>query len=189
VPRVLAAERAESRSRRQLAGALGCFVALGLGLGAAAGVLWSSVVELPTYRVGNDGGATTSERGLADFLGSDAWFSVLGAVVGLAIGLLAWWRFHRIGWPVVLVSTLTATAAALVCWLVGTRLGPGDFDTRLAAARPDDLVPISLALRAKTSLLVWPFLAVVPILVGSSLGADEEESDSAEEEPSVGDGS
>ena len=50
---------------------------------------------------------------------------------------------------------------------------------RLAEAQPDDLVPVSLDLRAKVSLLVWPFLAVVPILLGSSLGADEEEAEPA----------
>jgi hypothetical protein len=169
-----------------VAGALACFLALGLGLGALSGVLWAAVVDLPTYRVSNDGGATTSERGLAAFVGSDAWFCLIGAVLGLALGLLGWRRFRDLGWPVVLVVTGTALAAALVCWLVGTLLGPGDFDQRLAAARPDDLVPISLALRAKAALLVWPFLAAVPVLLGSSLGADEEES-GPEPAASVGD--
>jgi hypothetical protein len=170
-----------------MAAALACFLSLGVGLGALCGVLWSAVVDLPTYRVSNDGGATTSERGLAAFVGSDAWFCVIGAVVGLGLGLLAWRRFRGLGWPVVLVATVTAFGAALVCWLVGTRLGPGDFDQRLAAAKPDDLVPIALALRARASLLVWPFLAAVPVLLGSSLGADEEESESEAAQASVAD--
>ena len=37
------------------------------------------------------------------------------------------------------------------------------------------LVPIELTLRAKASLLTWPFFAVIPILLGSSLGWDEED--------------
>jgi hypothetical protein len=182
VPGVLApGSTARSSWRRRRTAALVCFTAFGLGLGALAGVLWEALVDLPTYRVAQDGGASTSERGLAEFVAGDAWYCLLGAVGGLALGVLAWRWFHRLGWPVVLVGTLVATAAGLVCWLVGTRLGPGDFTTRLAAAPPGSLVPIGLELRARTSLLVWPFLAVLPILLASSLGAEEEE----EEEPAA----
>jgi hypothetical protein len=76
---------------------------------------------------------------------------------------------------VVLVVVVCAVASALMCWLVGYRLGPGDFSARLAAAHPGDLVPIPLTLRARASLLTWPFFAVIPVLLGSSLGRDEEE--------------
>jgi hypothetical protein len=189
VSRVLTPGRVAQRSRRHVLGAVGCFLALGLGVGALSGLLWSRLVDLPTYKVGANGGATTSERGLAAFVGGDAWFCLIGALAGLGLGLVAWRRFHRIGWPVVVISAATATAAALVCWLVGTRIGPENFNERLAAAQPNDLVPISLALRAKASLLVWPFLAVVPVLLGSSLGPDEEESEREPDETSVGDGS
>jgi hypothetical protein len=173
VPRLLT--RGVGSPLRRPAVTLLAFVALGLGLGALAGVVWEAVVHLPTYRVAADGGASTSERGLAAYVGADAWYSLIGAVGGLALGVVAWRRLHRLGWPVVLVATLTATAAGLVCWAVGVRLGPGDFSSRLAAAPPDALVPIALELRARSALLVWPFLAVLPILLASSLGADEEE--------------
>ena len=74
--------------------------------------------------------------------------------------------------PIVVLSTV---AAELICWLVGYRLGPGAFEPRLAAAHPGDLVPIALTLRAKATLLSWPFFAVIPILLGSSLGRDEDD--------------
>jgi hypothetical protein len=105
----------------------------------------------------------------------DAWFCATGAVVGLVLGVVAWRRFRDVGWPVVLLGTLTAVAAALIAWEVGLHLGPQNFDDRLAAARPGDLVPIDLTLRTRTSLLIWPFFAVVPILLGSSLGRDAED--------------
>jgi hypothetical protein len=54
-------------------------------------------------------------------------------------------------------------------------LGPEDFVGRLAAAQPGDLVPIELTLRAGASLLTWPFFAIIPVLLGSSLGSDKEE--------------
>jgi len=154
---------------------LGCFAAASLGLGAAAGVVWWLLVKPPAYELNSNGGATTSERGLTQFIAADAWFCVIGLVVGFLIGIAAWRWLRTLGWSVVLVVVVCAVASALMCWLVGYRLGPGDFSARLAAAHPGDLVPIPLTLRAHASLLTWPFFAVIPVLLGSSLGRDEEE--------------
>jgi len=155
--------------------AVAAFVALGLGLGALAGVVWEAVVDLPTYTVNEQGRAATSERGLTAVVGSDAWFCLFGALLGLLLGLVGWRRLRSLGWPLVLLVVLTAAAAGLVAWWVGTALGPGPFNPRLAAAGPGDVVPVALELRAPGSLLVWPFLAVVPVLLGSSLGRDDDE--------------
>jgi hypothetical protein len=151
------------------------FLAGSLALGAAAGVVWWSVVRPPAYELNSNGGATTTERGLAEFIAGDAWFCAIGLVAGLLIGLAAWRWLRTLGWTVVLVVLVCAVASALTCWLVGYRLGPGDFSARLAAAQPGQLVPIPLTLRARASLLVWPFFAIIPVLLGSSLGRDEEE--------------
>lgn len=151
------------------------YLALALGLGALTGVLWWQLVDLPGYVVQADGGATTSERELASFVAADAWFTLLGAVVGAGLGWLAWIRLRHLGWPVVLVAAVAALAAGVVCWCVGSQLGPSAINPRLAAARPGDTVVIELTLRAKASLLAWPFAATVPVLLGSSLGADDEE--------------
>jgi hypothetical protein len=165
----------KGRQALRLAGRLWGFVAASLGLGAAAGVVWWLIVNPPAYEVNSNGGASTSERGLSEFIGGDAWFCAIGLVAGLLIGIAAWRWLRDLGWPVVLVVLGCATAAALTCWLVGYRLGPGDFSVRLAAAQPGELVPIPLTLRAHASLLTWPFFAIIPVLLGSSLGRDEEE--------------
>jgi hypothetical protein len=151
------------------------FAALGLGLGALAGVAWWAVVREPAYRVNADGGASISERGLAEFVAGDAWFCAIGVLVGIALGLVAWRALSDLGWPLVLLVGAVAALGELVCWYVGHRLGPGNFVGRLAAAQPGDLVPIELTLRARASLLTWPFFAIIPVLLGSSLGRDEEE--------------
>lgn len=151
------------------------YLAFALGLGAVAGVLWWWIVDLPGYRVNSDGGASTTERGLAGFIGGDAWFTLIGLVVGVVLGLVAWRRLGDLGWPVVFVATLAAVGASLICWAVGYHLGPGAFAPRLAAAQPGDVVPIELTVRAKAALLVWPFAATIPVLLGSSLGHDAEE--------------
>ena len=162
-------------STLRLAVRLGCLTALALGVGAAAGVAWWGIVTLPAYRVNNGGGASTTERGLADYIGGDAWFVAIGLVVGVGLGWLAWRRFRSLGWPIVPVVLVLAAGAGLVCWFVGYHLGPGDFTKRLAAAKPGDIVPIELTLRTRAALLTWPFFAVVPVLIGSSLGRDDEE--------------
>ncbi|HZL75726.1 MAG TPA: hypothetical protein VFB83_10150 [Propionibacteriaceae bacterium] len=164
-----------TRRTRRLAGRIVGFAAASLGLGALAGVVWWLVVKPPAYELSTGGSATTTERGLSQFISGDAWFCAIGLVAGLLIGIAAWRWLRDLGWTVVLVVLVCATASALMCWFVGYRLGPGDFSARLAAARPGELVPIPLTLRARASLLTWPFFAIIPVLLGSSLGRDEDE--------------
>ncbi len=151
------------------------FVGIALAVGVVAGVVWELVVPLATYTVGPDGQARTSERALARFFAGDAWFAGLGLVGGIALGALAWRWFAQLGWRVVVLVLLAGAAAAFVCWGVGYALGPGDFDRRLGSARPGDVVPIALTVRAVPALFVWVFAAVAPVLVGSSLGRDPED--------------
>ena len=49
-------------------------------------------------------------------------------------------------------------------------------DLRLAenAFKHGDLVRVDLTVRARAALLVWPLFAVIPVLLGSSLGRDPE---------------
>lgn len=169
-------ERAvHGRQSFRLIGRLCGFAAASLGVGAAAGVLWWLIVKPPAYELNSNGGAATSERGLSEFIAGDAWFCAIGLVVGLLIGLAAWRWLRDLGWSVVLVVLVCAIASALTCWLVGYRLGPGDFSIRLAAAQPGEEVPIPLTLMARASLFTWPFFAIIPVLLGSSLGRDEDE--------------
>jgi hypothetical protein len=178
-PSLLSGSRPPRPRRSDLVG----FLVLALGLGAVAGVVWWWVVDLPGYLVDRDGRASTSERGLADFVGGDAWFTLLGAVTSLLLGWIAWVWLRQLGWPLVLLTVGAALAAALVCWLVGYLLGPDDFTRRMAQSQPGDLVLIQLTIRAKASLLVWPFAAVVPVLLGSSLGRDDEEPQPRDRQP------
>ncbi len=162
-----------SRAALVLRGLL--FVLAGAGLGALCGVIWWAVVPLPEYVVEANGGANTTQEGLTQYIAGDAWFSLIGFVAGLAIGFAAWRIFRRIGWPVVPLVLIGTVVAALVCWWVGWELGPGPFPPRLADAAPGSSVPIELTLRAPVAVLIWPFAGVLVILLGSSLGRDEEE--------------
>ncbi|GGL54805.1 hypothetical protein GCM10011575_11470 [Microlunatus endophyticus] len=145
-------------------------------IGIGAGVLWERITDLPGYTVAQNGTATTTERGLAGFISGDASFAAIGFFVSIGLGIIAWKWFGRLGWPVVIVAIVGPICAALVCWWVGYKLGPGDFDPRLAAARPGDFVPITLTVRTPVALLVWTFGALIPVLLRASLGRDPEES-------------
>lgn len=173
-PRLTSA-RALGLVRRPVVRGVLFYTVLLAALGAVAGVVWHAVVRLPVYHVGDMGRASTTERGLTGYFGTDAWFCLLGAVVGLLAGVLAWRWFRRIGWPVVPLALLAATLAGLLCWWVGTSLDPDDFASRIATAHPGDDVPVDFRLRSLPALLVWPFFATIPVLLGSSLGRDEDD--------------
>lgn len=143
-------------------------------VGGVTGWVWSRVVALPSYTVLPDGSASVSERGLTEFFAADARYVVCGSIVGLVIGVVTWRMFKQLGWPVAFVAAGAGLLAGLACWQFGQLFGPGPFDERLAAARPTDQVPIALELRSLSAIAVWAFAAVAPVLLGSSLGHDEE---------------
>lgn len=166
---------AASRLRQPVMFWLGVY---GIGvvvLGALLGVLWAVSVPLSSYHINADGGATTTEQGLAGFVTGDVYFTLLGVLAGVAAGVLVWRWFGGLGWPSVLLAAIGATVMALTCWQVGWLLGPHEFGPRLAAAKPGDDLEIELTIRAYSSLLVWPFGAVLPMLLFSALSSDPEE--------------
>jgi hypothetical protein len=151
------------------------FAAMAAVVGFFCGVFWWGVVDLPTYRIAEDFRGYTTERGLTEFFGTDAWFSGLGLTVGVALGYVAWRWFKDVGWPVTFVAGLGSLLAGGICDVTGRWLGPGSFDTRLAAASPGDVIPIDFQLHSPIALVVWAFAGVLPILVASSMGPDAEE--------------
>lgn len=158
---------ADPRTRGVLA-----YLTLCLVIGALCGVLWHGAVDLPVYTVGEAGKATTTERGITQFFATDGWYCAIGAVVGASLGWLGWRWFRRIGWPVALLVFGASLMAGMVAWAVGEAMGPGNFDERIWAARAGERVPIQFQLHSHIALLVWPFCAIIPVLLASSLGAD-----------------
>lgn len=160
---------------RLAAGWVAAFMALSALVGAFCAVFWVQVVDLPSYTVRDDYSARTTERGLAEYFGSDAWFALIGIIVAVALGLIAWKWFSELGWPVAVIAAAGALLAGLVCWWVGERLGPGPFDVRLGSANPGDVVPVQFLLRSKVALAVWVLGAVAPVLIWSALGPDSDD--------------
>lgn len=150
-------------------------VGLSIVVGALGGVFWAAVVKLPAYLVTADGYGSMTERGLTEIVAGDAWFVIVGVLIGVGLGLVSWKWFRPLGWPTPLLAIGAGLVAGLVCWQVGQLVGPGNFNDRLAAASPGDLVRMSLELHSWSALAVWAFAAVTPVLLISSLGPDDEE--------------
>lgn len=144
-------------------------------LGVLSGVLWWRLVDLPVYVVGEDGRASTTERGLTEYFGMDAWFCLIGVVVGVGLGLVAWRWLSAAGWPMIVVAVLGSVVSALLCWYVGWNFGPGPLDPRLAQAGVGAEVPIELTVHTWVSVVVWVFATSIPLLLISALSADYEE--------------
>lgn len=143
-----------------------------VAVGVATGLIWHALVDLPVYQVGADGGAATSERGLAAVFGADATYSAIGAVVGIVIGSVGWRLFGHRGWIVTIIVGGSAVVAALVCWGVGVAQGPSDFAGRIATAVSGDQVPIDFALHTKAAIYLWPLFAVGTVMFASAFGRD-----------------
>lgn len=142
--------------------------------GAVLAPVWHLLAPTPTYVVGPDGTATLKERALTEFFATDAWFTIIGLVAGVLVGLFAWWYFRDLGWPVIVLAVIGASVAALACWLLGTVIGPMNFTSRVAAAQPGDRVPIDFALRSTSAIVVWPFAALAPVLFGAAFSRDDQ---------------
>jgi hypothetical protein len=151
---------------------------LSVVIGGLSAVLWAMVVDLPSYKILSDGSAVITQRGLTEIVASDIWFVIIGAVVGVGLGLVTWKWFRPLGWPTALLAVGAGLLAGVVCWQVGELLGPGSFAERLTSAQPGAMVPIPLQLRSFSALAVWGFAAVTPVLLASSLGRDDEDGQS-----------
>ncbi|WP_051215633.1 hypothetical protein [Granulicoccus phenolivorans] len=142
--------------------------------GVIGGVVWALTVPLTMYTVNADGAATTTERGLANYIAGDAYFVVIGAVLSLAYGFWIWKWFSRFGWVCVLLAVFGSLLMALTAWQFGWLIGPGNFADRLAQAQPGATLPIELTLRAESALLAWPLFASMMVMLCASVSRDPE---------------
>lgn len=163
----------QSVDRTRVATWLMLVTVLAVAVGLVGAVVWSRATPLPTYLIGDDGGATITETDLGQIFAADAWFTLIGAVGGLVLGAVSWWRFRILGIAVPLIALGEALLAGLVCWQVGALLGPGPLAARLTDAKAGDRVPVALELHAVVALAVWAIAAVAVVLVISAFGPDE----------------
>ncbi|MSS45509.1 hypothetical protein FYJ43_05525 [Cutibacterium sp. WCA-380-WT-3A] len=146
-------------------------IVAGIVLGGLAAPIWHSMVTLPTYTVGSDGAASTTEKGLTEVFSTDAMYCLIGVVVGVIIGCLSWIMMRQRGAWGVLAAATSACLSALVCWWVGVLIGPDSFAERIASAKSGEAIPVDFALHTWVAVLVWLLAAMVPMLIASLVTA------------------
>ncbi|RLP11496.1 Uncharacterised protein [Propionibacterium australiense] len=151
------------------------YAGLVLVLGVLAGFCWYLVTPLQSVTVSSDGTATMTNLAAVEIFSTDAVFVMIGLAVGIILGIFAWRWFKHAGWLVVLLAVAGAGLCALVATHFGALIGPSGFDRRLAAATAGETVVFDLALTTPTAWVVWPFAAVIPVLVYSALTRDADD--------------
>ena len=142
-----------------------------LATGAVAGLIWRTTTVLPDWTIRSGGSAVISDQALTRLFEATARYSLIGAVGGLLLGLIGLLVLRRHGWRIVLWSVLGPLLAGLTAWGVGVA-GGTSLEDRLAQAGPGATVPVDLALGAPVAVLVWPFLAMLVVLLWSAVVAD-----------------
>lgn len=136
-------------------------------LGALLGIVWALVAERPGYVVGEDRGASIGERALAGIFAADAVYCLLVSLLGLVVGLAAWVLCRHLGWWVCLVGLAGSFVGAVAVWQFGMLAGQENFQERLAAASPGDVVPVDLSLHSLSAILLAPFVTSLVLMLAS----------------------
>ncbi|MDO9379343.1 MAG: hypothetical protein Q7T56_10885 [Nocardioidaceae bacterium] len=145
-----------------------------------AAVVWSRLAEPPEWVVSQGEGYRGTVESTQQF-GVIAWFVACCGVPGLLLGAGLGWRYHRLGWPFVLLLSVLASLAAVLTWRLGVLLGPADPTGRFADLADGTRVPAALVLDTPGALLVWPVAVLLGLVLVVTLAVPEEEEPLARE--------
>jgi hypothetical protein len=110
-------------------------VCLGVAaLGVPYALLWRVLApHIPVVKV--DDGVVPADPAPEQLVAGDGWFAIIGAGIGAAAAVLAWWLARRHRGPLLLAALATGAVVAgvLASWL-GQRIGLADYRQALAAA-------------------------------------------------------
>lgn len=132
-----------------------------------AAVLWWQVTPLAAYTRTADN-ASMDEEQLAKQFSTDGWFIVIGAVAGLASGLMLLLLRRRNPILMVLLVAAGGVFATFVMLQVGLLLGPSDPGTVLRTDPPPvgGKVPLQLKPEAHAVWFVWSVAALAGGILG-----------------------
>ncbi|MEV4534956.1 DUF2567 domain-containing protein [Asanoa sp. NPDC049518] len=151
---------------RQRLGAFGLTVAVVAVIGAPLGLLWALVAPgVPIIKT--EDGAVFATPSPEEFIASDGWFTILLFSLGVVAALVTWIGFKRHRGPWTLAALVVGTiGASILAWQVGRRIGIGDYQDKVLAAKPGDLITRPPDLRAGGFTKLWD---VVPFVHGDLL--------------------
>ena len=127
-----------------------------LAAGVVGGIVWSAWADPPAYHVFPNGPPRMDEEEAGRQFGVDVVFALVGLGTAVLVGFVTGWRWHRVGWPLVLAVTGAAGVAGIIAWRLGMILGPDDPATVVGSAQVGDDIPEQLELHADGLLAIWP---------------------------------
>ena len=132
--------------------------------GVVAAWLWVQWADPPTYQVLKNS-AIMGEEAAGRQFGVDVTFALIGLCLAVPLGFLAGWRWHRVGWPLVVGAAASAGLAAVVAWQLGEVWGPSNPAGEWRSAPVGAQIPEQLTVHAKGLLLVWPVGALAGLIL------------------------
>jgi hypothetical protein len=138
-------------------------------LGVVAGLIWAAVAPRALLQEVGPGQAQLVNAETSAFIVADIWFSAIAAAGGLITGVLGYRLLvRRAGWAAAAGLVLGALAAALIAMWVGENIGLGTYNHLLATSQVGVFFRSSLALGAKSTLVFWPLLTSLAILLAET---------------------
>ena len=140
-------------------------------LGLLMGLLWEKVApKVPLYADSSDIYLSDPEGEQA--ITADAYFAIIGAVIGLLLAALAYWRTRarQVGVGVPVGLALGGLLGGYLAMRLGVHLGPsGNIIATAKSVALGKTFYGPLAVTAKGVLLAWPGVALVTLIVLTSI--------------------
>lgn len=136
-------------------------------LGVLAGVIWAVVAPRALLQEVGHGEAQVVNSESSAFIAADGWFCLIVVLGGLVTGLAGYRLLvRRAGWIATAGLILGAVAAVLLALWTGENIGVGTYRHLLATSPAGTFFHASLGLGAKSTLVFWPGITSLVILLG-----------------------
>jgi hypothetical protein len=140
-------------------------------LGVPMGLLWSRLAERPDYVVVG-GRLYPAESESEVFIGADGRLALLGVLLGLVAGAVAYWRAGRANEvPLLLGLCAGGLLCSLVAWWTGHQFGLAAFEEAVRTAADGTRVTGPLDLGATAVVTLQPLVSVIVFGVLEALDA------------------
>lgn len=178
-PLALQADRSGVRSWRlsaaEVRAAVVLLVALAL-VGLVAGLIWAHVAPRALYTVVDVKQRLAQQNNPESEaqVGTDAWFALIGAGVGLITGAVAWrWRSAR-GPFLMFMLAAASLLGAVIAWRFGLWVGRHPTQSQLQPIfdKVDNTFRPAIKMRAKAVLFFQPVGAIVAALISVGFAHD-----------------
>jgi len=135
-------------------------------LGVVAGLIWAVVAPRALLQEVGHGEAQVVNSESNAFVAADGWFCLIVVLGGVITGLAGYRLLvRRTGWIAAAGLVAGAAAAALLALWTGENIGLGTYNHLLAVSPVGTFFHASLALGAKSALVLWPGFTSLVILL------------------------